>query len=213
MPALLVDFDGTLADSLAAMRLAFHNFIAAHGGDPQDFSFARFNGPPLIEIVRTLKAELSLTGEVSALMADYEAGIDRVYAEVRPSAGAADLLASAKRRQWLVAVVTSNSRERLNSWLKQHKLNDLCDLLVCGEDVTRGKPWPDPYLAALRQGSVAAGDAIAVEDSAQGAHAALAAGIATYGYQPADRPKQDWPAGVTEIEAFAMLESRLFGHE
>jgi len=85
--------------------------------------------------------------------------------------------------------------------------------LVCGDEVPRGKPWPDPYLAALRQGGVSAGDAVAVEDSAQGAQSALAAGIATFGYRPSDRPGQDWPAGVTPIETFAALRDRLFGHE
>jgi beta-phosphoglucomutase-like phosphatase (HAD superfamily) len=50
---------------------------------------------------------------------------------------------------------------------------------VLGEDLSRAKPDPLPYLEALRRLGVSADRAIAFEDSQPGAAAALAAGVFT----------------------------------
>jgi len=49
--------------------------------------------------------------------------------------------------------------------------------LVAGDDITRTKPWPDPYLAMLAHLDVAAAQTIVVEDTDLGIQSATAAGI------------------------------------
>jgi HAD superfamily hydrolase (TIGR01509 family) len=58
------------------------------------------------------------------------------------------------------------------------------------EDVPNPKPAPDVYLHAARQAGVATGACVVVEDSPNGARAAVAAGMACFGFAaetPADR--------------------------
>ena len=55
------------------------------------------------------------------------------------------------------------------------------DLVVAGDDVTRPKPFPDPYLQACEALGVHPGDAVALEDSPNGLRSALAAGIPSIG--------------------------------
>ncbi|RYY48387.1 MAG: HAD family hydrolase [Actinomycetales bacterium] len=50
------------------------------------------------------------------------------------------------------------------------------DAVVTGDEVSRGKPHPEPYLAAARMLGVDPADCLAVEDSATGAASADAAG-------------------------------------
>ena len=50
--------------------------------------------------------------------------------------------------------------------------------VVSGEEVSRGKPHPDPYLLAADRLGVAAPDCIAIEDSVTGATSARDAGCA-----------------------------------
>lgn len=50
-------------------------------------------------------------------------------------------------------------------------------LVVAGDDITRTKPWPDPYLAMLAHLEVTAAQTIVVEDTDLGIQAATAAGI------------------------------------
>ena len=55
---------------------------------------------------------------------------------------------------------------------------NLFDAIVCSEDYSRGKPHPDPFLEAARRLNVAAEKCLVFEDTATGAQAAAAAGMA-----------------------------------
>jgi beta-phosphoglucomutase-like phosphatase (HAD superfamily) len=50
------------------------------------------------------------------------------------------------------------------------------DAVITGDAVDRGKPHPEPYLAAARELDVLAGECLAIEDSDTGATSAAAAG-------------------------------------
>ena len=54
-------------------------------------------------------------------------------------------------------------------------------VLVCAEDVTRGKPSPDAYLLAARELGVSPPDCLVVEDAPAGVQAARAAGMTVVG--------------------------------
>jgi beta-phosphoglucomutase-like phosphatase (HAD superfamily) len=70
------------------------------------------------------------------------------------------------------------------AWLARVGFGLLVDAIVGGEDVTRGKPDPAPYIEAMGRLDVEPRDCIAVEDSKTGAAAALAAGARTYMIEP-----------------------------
>ena len=78
----------------------------------------------------------------------------------------------------------------------------MVDLMVCGEDVTNGKPDPEAYLVALERAGCEAQEALAIEDSPQGAKSALAAGIVTIGLAGLADQAAQWPAGVRRVESF-----------
>ena len=52
---------------------------------------------------------------------------------------------------------------------------------ITGDEVSRGKPHPEPYAAAARSLGVDPADCVAIEDSRTGVASALAAGCATLG--------------------------------
>jgi sugar-phosphatase len=51
------------------------------------------------------------------------------------------------------------------------------DVLVTGEDVERGKPFPDPYVLAARRLGVSPEHCVVFEDAPAGIEAARAAGV------------------------------------
>ena len=53
------------------------------------------------------------------------------------------------------------------------------DHLVTGDEVSHGKPHPEPYLAAARLVGADPADCIAIEDSPAGVRSATAAGVPT----------------------------------
>lgn len=195
---LLIDLDGTLADSLTVMKTAYRRFVENFGGRPSDAEFSKLNGPTLGEVVRHLQHTHGLPGDHEKLMAYYENLLDESYGDVLPMPGAPELLAGAKRNKWTVGVVTSNSVVRCSTWLERNELAVMVDLMVCGEDVSNGKPDPEIYLLALERAGCPAQNALAIEDSPQGAEAALAAGIPTIGLTTDPKNPHHWPDGVGE---------------
>jgi HAD superfamily hydrolase (TIGR01509 family) len=202
---LLLDLDGTLADSLGVMWTAYAAFLADHGHTPTQAEFDRLNGPPLAEVVAILCRDHAIPGDPAALLERYGAALDTAFAAVRPMPGARDLLVAARAAGWATAVVTSNARPRVASWLEA-ELPGLVDVLVTAQDCSRGKPFPDPYLKALELTGAAAAASLAVEDSPHGAQAALAAGVAVCGLlPPGGHEARLWPAGVRRVAALAEI--------
>jgi len=89
-------------------------------------------------------------------------------------AGAPALLRGLGAARW--AIVTSCPAELALALLARSGL-PVPPVLVTSDDVARNKPSPDGYLLAARRLAVEAAAALAIEDSAHGIEAALAAGM------------------------------------
>lgn len=199
---LLLDLDGTLADSIAALKCVYFDFLASFGLAGSEAEFAALNGPPLAEVVRRLAATHALPGTPQDLFSRYAALVHRAHDHAPPAEGAEALLTQARAAGWRIAVVTSAPHAGARAWLKQAGLLPLIDTVVGGDDVTAGKPAPEPYRLGLARLDCRAELSLAVEDSRQGAAAARAAGIATLAICPPER-RQGWPEGVRFITALA----------
>ncbi|WP_122039695.1 HAD family phosphatase [Asaia bogorensis] len=75
------------------------------------------------------------------------------------------------------AIATSSGRERTEAHLRHVGIYDRFDAIITRDDVTRGKPDPEPYLRAAEAIGVEPAYCLALEDSHNGARAAHAAGI------------------------------------
>lgn len=177
---LLLDLDGVLCDSLPALRAAYLNFLAGHGAQGTDAEFDSLNGPPLAEVVRRLAQAHRLPGRPETLLALFKSKVGEAHAAAAPAHGARDVLAQARRLGWRIAVVTSAPGQSAKAWIRRSGLDPFVETLVHGEAVGRGKPDPEPYLTAAARLGCVPGACLAVEDSEQGAQAALASGAATF---------------------------------
>jgi HAD superfamily hydrolase (TIGR01509 family) len=96
---------------------------------------------------------------------------------------AADTLAVLEARGARMAVASSSPRERLDRSLVATGLVEFFEFVVGGDDVDRGKPAPDLFLAAAEGLGVAPPDCLAVEDAPAGIEAARAAGMTVIAVQ------------------------------
>lgn len=195
---IFVDFDGTLVDSVGALQKAYCSFLACFGVTGSEAEFQSLNGPPLSRIVEVLRIRYKLTDAPGELAARYSDLINAAHASARPTQGASELLARARMRGWKVAVVTSSSSRSARAWLDRNEMSAHVNVVVGGEDVSRGKPDPEPYRLALQQTECSAAHSFAIEDSPLGAQSAVGAGLLTYGIRLSDR--DGWPNGVKFIQ-------------
>jgi HAD superfamily hydrolase (TIGR01509 family) len=178
--AFLFDFDGLIIDTETASRAGWAWLYRQHGFELPAEKWAT--------LVGTIGAPWDPMRHLEELVGEPidEADLnERRYAhelslieaeELRP--GIADYLAEAKQRGLKRAIVSSSTRRWIDMHLERLERAVGWDAIVAADhDTTRAKPRPDLYLEALELLGVAAGEAIAFEDSLNGVTAAQAAGI------------------------------------
>jgi HAD superfamily hydrolase (TIGR01509 family) len=77
----------------------------------------------------------------------------------------------------LTALVTMSQRRDVLHVVHSLGVEQLLDLVLTGEDVTRGKPDPEVYLLAARKLGVSPEESLVLEDTVNGVRAAVAAGM------------------------------------
>ncbi len=75
------------------------------------------------------------------------------------------------------ACVSNGDRAVVRANLKILALENLVRFSISGEDVTHGKPDPEPYILAAAKLNIKPEDSVAIEDSTVGVQSALAAGM------------------------------------
>ncbi len=96
-------------------------------------------------------------------------------ADVKPYEGMADFLKALKDRFWL-AVVTGSERMTVESFMESF-FPGIFDVIVSGEDVHYGKPYPEPYLKAVEMLGTRKEECLVVENAPMGVESAKRAGL------------------------------------
>jgi beta-phosphoglucomutase family hydrolase len=91
--------------------------------------------------------------------------------------GARELLAALREEGIPAAVGSSTPRGNLNAIFAATGLDEYFEAVVCGDDVTNGKPSPDVFLLAAHKLGLSAADCLVIEDAHAGIEAALRAGM------------------------------------
>jgi len=94
-----------------------------------------------------------------------------------PAASCAELLAEVAAAGVPYALVTSSERPVMEAVLDQ--LDVAFPVTVCGDDVSKSKPDPEPYLLAAAKLGADPRHCVAIEDSPNGVASAAAAGCLT----------------------------------
>ncbi len=176
---LFLDLDGTLADSLPAMEAAYRALLRRFGREGSAAEFQSLNGPPAAVIIERIALAHGLTAPREELLTAYRDLVRQAHATAPPAAGAREVLEHARKHGWETAVVTSAASADARAWLARVGLVELIAVVVGGDEVQKGKPDPEPYRLALQRTGCVAQESLAIEDSIQGAKAALAAGVPT----------------------------------
>jgi sugar-phosphatase len=166
--AIVFDCDGVLVDSAAAVDSAWRR-LCAEVGLPADEILPTIHG---VRAVDTLSRWVTPHRVEAAV-----ARLERIELEAVPGTpavpGAVALVESLDGRPW--AVATSGSRLLASARMAAAGFPDP-SVLIGAEDVHRGKPEPDPYLAAASGLGVDPAGVVVFEDSPSGAASGRAAG-------------------------------------
>lgn len=179
--ALLFDLDGVLVDSTACVENTWRTWAARHGLDG-DAVVRTAHGRRAHEMVRLCVPHADPDAELAALVAHESTATEGVL-EVP---GAHTLLASLPADRW--AVVTSGVRA-----VAEHRLRHvglpIPRVMVCADEVARGKPDPEGYLAAAARLGIDPAACLVIEDAPAGLAAARAGGMRAVAVATTHRPE------------------------
>ena len=174
--AVLWDMDGTLVDTEPYWIECEYELVEAHGGTWSHEHAHAIVGSDLLESGRYIREHGGVDLAVDEIVNQL---LDGVIARVRHKMpwrpGARDLLAELRVERIPCALVTMSWRRLADAIVAELPRGSFAATIV-GDEVRRGKPHPEPYLAAARALSVSARDCVALEDSPTGVRSATAAG-------------------------------------
>jgi len=177
MRAVLWDMDGTLVDSEPVWARVQIGVLTDLGGTWTIDDCVRLIGSALPDALQEWMAVLP-DGVIAA-----DALAERIYSEVVLSLkeeidvqpGARGLLAALRAEGVPCALVSASYRTMIDAVLS-HFPPGLFEVVVAGDEVTNGKPHPEPYLTAAQELGVDPADCVVIEDSLNGARSGTAAG-------------------------------------
>lgn len=179
--AVLWDMDGTLVDTEVYWMSAETALVESFGGTWTHEQALTLVGKGLESsgaILQGAGVRMSVAEIVEHLTAQVVAQLEEKGNPLRP--GAAELLGALRAEGVRTALVTMSLRS-MAELVVSRLAPDSFDVIVSGDDATRPKPYPDPYLQACAALGVDPADVVAIEDSPTGVGSAVAAGIPTIG--------------------------------
>ncbi|MER6675885.1 HAD family hydrolase [Streptomyces sp. NPDC000983] len=198
--ALLFDNDGTLVSSLASVDRCWTRWAGEYGITAEQFARVELHGRPAAEIAADLLP--------ADIVAEAVARIETLEVEDVPNGGVELLpgtrsfLYSLPAERW--AVVTSATRRLAEARLDA--VGILPKTLIAADDITRGKPDPEPYLLAARRLGVDPARCVVFEDAPAGLQAGRAAGMTTVALATTHRADElDADLVVKDLSALSAL--------
>jgi HAD superfamily hydrolase (TIGR01509 family) len=175
---IIFDMDGLMVDTEPLSRRAWGEVLAEHDRTLSDELYLRMIGHRTLDSARIVLADHPIPYTPEELAARKTVQFATIRAQGVPvMPGLPELQAEIARRGLRWAVATSSPRAQAEEILDRLGLLADCSTIAGGDEVVQGKPAPDIYLLAAERLGVLPGECLALEDSAPGCRAAIAAGM------------------------------------
>ncbi len=180
--AILFDLDGVLVDSTPCVTRVWSAWARDHGLDA-DHVVHVAHGRPTIATVREVAPHLDAQGETDRIEQMEINDTDGL----RVLPGAKELLAKLPPERY--TIVTSGTRKLATRRLQVAGL-PVPGTMITADDITKGKPDPEPYLAGARAVRRDPNKCLVFEDAPSGILSAKSAGMVAIGIPTTYRPEE-----------------------
>lgn len=175
--ALLLDLDGTIADTLPHIFDSYRYAVAPWvERPPTDGEVEATFGPAERECIGMMVPTADLDEAEARFHAYYEAELGR---SVKVVQGIAEVIDQARALGWRIGVFTGKGRRSARFTLLELGLLDQIEVLVTSDDVTRPKPDPEGVFLASRALDVRVERILLAGDSPADVRAGQGAGART----------------------------------
>ncbi len=176
--AILFDLDGVFVDTLHYHYLAWKKMLEELGGTVSEHTILLHEGRNSREILPLLlgDAGIDLPEEKHQAFIDTKREYYRSIVNVRHFPNALTVMEQLKARGFKTALVTACALRNMETSMNEEQRAKF-DFVITGDEVPRAKPFPDPYLMAMRGLGMTPEECVVVENAPLGIDSAKAAGM------------------------------------
>jgi HAD superfamily hydrolase (TIGR01509 family) len=175
--AVVFDLDGVIVDSEHVWDEVRRQLAEERGGRWNDRASRDMMGMSSVEWSQYMHDVIGLEESPEEINNEVVRRLEGIYRERLPLIpGAVDAVRALAAR-WPLGLASSSNRELIDLVLEVSSLDRYFGVTVSSEEVPRGKPAPDVYLAAAQRLEAAPERCAAVEDSEKGILSGKAAGM------------------------------------
>ena len=190
MKAAIFDLDGVIVNTVPLHFKAWQKMFSEYG---KEFSFEDYkekvDGIPRTDGAKAILTDLDEGGLKKA--ADKKQGYFLEYLnseEIPVYKTTVDLIKAIKKEKIKRGAISSS--KNCLPVLKKINLTDLFDVIITGNDITKGKPDPQVFFMAAEKMSAEPGLCVVFEDAVLGVEAAKRAGMKCVGIDRYGEPKR-----------------------
>lgn len=183
--AVIFDLDGTIIDNISLWEQAIKNVIYKINEDA--FVSTNIKGLPLLDILTAIINDNDGSIDKNIDINTIKDNVINEYIKIVTESntltlreGFWDVIYEIKKDENAkIGLVTNSERKIVDIVLNKLEINNLFDLVICGDEVKHKKPNPEMYISALKKLGVSANQTLAFEDSYSGTEASYKAHIET----------------------------------
>jgi len=196
--AIIFDCDGVLVDSEPYSCAVWKPVLAKRGIHIEE-DFKLIVGKNSSDAIKFFFDKYSFTGNIDEIAKEKE---EEYYnfakGKLKPFPGTVEFIEKALELNLAICVASSGTPEKINFNLSESGLKGYFKTIISCEDIKRGKPEPDIFLASAGRLGVKPGNCIVVEDSLYGITAARRASMFCIGLTTSFPPEK-----LTEADMIA----------
>ena len=184
LKAIIFDLDGTLVDSLPYHHESWRIFFKKNNIEENDFNeiYKNYKGGGTLELMSSVFGDTYTKDELEKMSDDKEVIFREIYrSKIFPINGLRKFLDNLKKNNILLSIGSNAIRKNVLMTIEELSITNYFSSIICGDEVSKGKPNPEMYIKTLSNLKVNKNECIIFEDSIEGVTAAKNANIKAIG--------------------------------
>lgn len=175
--AVIFDFDGLILDTESEWYHAYKETLGLYNCELPLEQFVKSVGSEDTILYDYFKEQLGERYNPEEIKAKAKSIHKIRMKTLRAREGVKDYLDEARKLNYKIALASSSRNKWVTDYLNKLGLLHYFDFIISRDDVLKVKPAPDLYLKAIEVLNIHPTEAVAFEDSLNGLHSALSAGL------------------------------------
>ncbi len=208
--AVIFDLDGVIADSEPLSGKGTKMLFENHGIKLTDRERREAFGRRLPDIITDVLRARNIKLDIEKLMLERDEMFgELVRKHLRPIPNSIELVKWLRREGYRLALATSSHSSKMQLEIDHLGIGELFDVIVCGDDVRKGKPDPEIFLKAAEKLGVEPKDCAVIEDSQFGVQAAKFAGMRAIAFDSPNTHEQDLSMSDVVVDDLEKVKEHL----